>query len=468
MNATINLVIGGSYGSGKSSLVERLIYNTFNHDHPMTIGVNFDLIKFEKGNDYIKLHIWDCGGNDRFRFLVPNYVKDAKGGLIVFDLASDSNYQTVINEWIEIFQKQRDVNLPIIFIGNKVDLVDENYNSEQRYKINQYASKMDSVYIETSAKTGYNVDECFHKLIDKILSQFKPETYNLTKHQPMQKVSSLNALINEDYIFFVNIQKEQAISLVKIGQFDLAYNLISSTKARFHGKGLTSLEEMLNSLEKEIDIKKNKILLSNKKKIHSLFLKGNLRCTLHREVNNATCLELREIKKYIQTPEIFGFFMYEFPKENNELYDFENYKNEIKKIMELINQVNNSTMFNIKIPREAIWGDNVKTCDFCRISRSYDFGMLLLSPPNPNAYLEAGLFLSLGKKVFLLNNETILKNTPFDLTPFFYIHYNNIKELEENWNKKFLPILTEFENLYLNINKRKRILQRLFTPLNKI
>lgn len=72
--------------------------------------------------------------------------------------------------------------------------------------------------------------------------------------------------------------------LVKKGQFNLAYDLISSTKAMFHKKGLTSLVEMLNKFEKEIDIKKNKILLSNKKKIHSLFLKGNLRCTLHREL----------------------------------------------------------------------------------------------------------------------------------------------------------------------------------------
>jgi len=460
MYLSIKIVIGGSFRSGKSSLVERLINNSFKYDHSLTIGVDFDLIKFEKGNNSIKLEIWDLGGKDRFRFMVPSYVMNASGGLIVFDLASDNNYQAVINEWIEIFQKQRDIDIPIIFIGNKVDLVDENYNSEQRNKITQYASKMGSVYIETSAKTGYNVDECFLKLINKILRQFKPEFYNLTKYQPLQKISSLNSIIDknesihDDYIPFIEMNKEQAILLVKNGQFELAYKLISSTKAKFHEKGLTSLEEMLNSFEKEIDIKKYKKLLSNKIKIHSLFLKGNLRCTLHRELKDATCLQLREIKECIQTPEILGFFMYEFPKENNELYNYENYKSEIEKIMELINQVNKSTIFNIKIPREAIWGDNVKTCDFCRISRSYDFGILLLSPPNPNAYLEAGLFLSLGKKVFLLNNETILKNTPFDLTPFFYIHYKNIKELEENWNKKFLPILTRFENLYLNIDKR--------------
>lgn len=184
MYLDIKIVIGGPSGSGKSSLIDRLIYNSFNHVHPLTIGVDFELIKFEKGNNSIKLHIWDFGGTDRFRFLVPKYVTGASGGLIVFDLASDNNYQAVINEWMEIFQKQGDIDIPFIFIGNKVDLVDENYNSEQRNKIAQYASKMGSVYIETSAKTGYHVDECFHKLINKNLRQFKPEFYNLTKYLP--------------------------------------------------------------------------------------------------------------------------------------------------------------------------------------------------------------------------------------------------------------------------------------------
>ena len=452
MNKTIKIVIGGSSGSGKSSLIDKLIYNFFNPNHPETIAVDFHATTFVKGDLNVKAHLWDFGGAERFRFLVSNYIKDTDGGLIVFDLTNDTNYQEVINEWIKLFETHEDNNIPIFFIGNKLDLVDENHNREQRSQIIQYAHKINSNYFETSAKTGYNVEECFHKLIDIILKQSKTET----KYQ-------INEAINDDYIVFANFQKEQAKSLVKKGQFELAHNLISFTKTRFHGKGLTSLEEMLNNLDNEIDIKRNKILLSNKKKIHSLFLKGKLRCTLHRELENPTCLELREIKRCIKTPEILGFFMYEFPKEDTKLYNYEKYKIEIEKIKELIKQVNKSTFFNIKIPREAIWGDNVKTCDFCRISRSYDFGILLLSPPNPNAYLEAGLFLSLGKKVFLLNNDTILKETPFDLTPFFYIHYNNIKELEENWNEKFLPILTELEKLYLNTSKRKRILQLLFT-----
>ena len=44
MNTSFKIVIGGSSGSGKTSLVQRFIDNSFNHDHPLTIGVDFDLV----------------------------------------------------------------------------------------------------------------------------------------------------------------------------------------------------------------------------------------------------------------------------------------------------------------------------------------------------------------------------------------------------------------------------------------
>ena len=173
--------------------------------------------------------------------------------------------------------------------------------------------------------------------------------------------------------------------------------------------------------------------------------KKNIRCTLHEELN-AKCMKIDKIKNTINKPKIHGFLMYEFPKKRDK--NFKNYKEEVDKIIDLIGEVNENPLYKIKTPMQAT-GMDVKTCDFCRIARSYDFGILLLSPPNPNAYLEAGMFLSLGKKVILLNNEARLKSAPFDLSPFFYINYKNTSELEENWNKKVIPFLQNLEKTYL-------------------
>jgi len=135
--------------------------------------------------------------------------------------------------------------------------------------------------------------------------------------------------------------------------------------------------------------------------------------------------------------------MYQFPRE-----DEHEYKLEIKKINELIKNLNKDPLIEIKFPSEST-GLDVKTCDFCKFSRSYDFGILLASPINANAFLEAGMFLSLGKRVILLNNSNKLEKLPFDLEPFFVIWYNNLEKLEKEWSRKIPKYIQKIKKYYL-------------------
>jgi len=204
-------------------------------------------------------------------------------------------------------------------------------------------------------------------------------------------------------------------------------------------KGQTSLNMMRKKKETIHEIIHNKILK---------------RCPLHQELNS-TCMKLDEIVEIIRTPAIIGFFMYEFPREPENISNmplkekYMQYIKEIEKIKELIEKANKDPYIDIRLPQQ-VTGLDVKTCDFCKFSRSFDFGILLLNPINPNAFLEAGMFLSLGKKVILLNNESLSRTAPFDLTPYFYIHYETLEELEINWNRKIPQYLSKIKQDYLN------------------
>ncbi|MHA1755426.1 MAG: hypothetical protein ACTSVV_01560 [Promethearchaeota archaeon] len=190
-------------------------------------------------------------------------------------------------------------------------------------------------------------------------------------------------------------------------------------------------------------------IIENKKKIHSLLYENYLdRCCLHSEIESR-CNKIDEIKALIEKPKIFGFFMYQFTLtrrfgRRNKAYD-----EEINKIKELIRKINEKEpLIEIKLPQE-ITGMDVKTCDFCKFSRSFDFGILLLNPINGNAYLESGMFLSLGKKVILLNNTSRSEKAEFDLSPFFYIPYSNLDHLEINWNRKITEFINKIKNYYI-------------------
>ena len=164
-DALFKVCIFGDGGVGKTSLVKRYLTGLFTGDSGMTLGVDFHMKKFEFHDKRVSLQIWDFAGEDRFRFLLPGYVKGASGGIFMFDITRRSSLRN-FNDWLEIFkQGTNDMNfdVPIIMIGGKLDLHDRRsvYSKDAVDMAKKY-NLLD--YIECSAKTGENVELIFYKL----------------------------------------------------------------------------------------------------------------------------------------------------------------------------------------------------------------------------------------------------------------------------------------------------------------
>ncbi len=167
---TLKIMIAGDGGVGKTTLILRYVENRFNENTKLTIGVDFFLKKLKIKNTYIKLQIWDLGGQDRFQFLHESYVNGSVGALMVVDLTRRGSLEN-ISKWVSVLRKTNKTS-PILLVGAKLDLTEEIqiYDNDLE-KIKERYNFFD--YIKNSSKTNKNVNQSFEILLDKILKTIK-------------------------------------------------------------------------------------------------------------------------------------------------------------------------------------------------------------------------------------------------------------------------------------------------------
>ncbi|MEM2143090.1 MAG: Rab family GTPase [Candidatus Thorarchaeota archaeon] len=157
----------GAGGSGKTSLVQRYLTQTFSEPYLLTIGSQFSTklvtVKDPQGQDVvIKLIIWDLAGQERFDFIRTAYYRGSVGALLVYDVTRRSTWLE-LPKWLEETDSALGRRIPIILLANKVDLVNERViTTEAGQKFAQENGLI--AYLETSALTGQNVEEAFNIL----------------------------------------------------------------------------------------------------------------------------------------------------------------------------------------------------------------------------------------------------------------------------------------------------------------
>jgi len=165
------IILIGPGGVGKTSLANRFVHNKFSSSYKMTMGVDIMNKKVDLEDNSAILNIWDIGGQERFKYLRRNFYRGAEGALLVFDLTRAFTYKNLVKKWYpEMMQFLKITEIPFILIGNKYDLLSDVGRSIEAKTPENFAKKNDNIYIETSAKTGNNVDEAFTTLTEKIFA----------------------------------------------------------------------------------------------------------------------------------------------------------------------------------------------------------------------------------------------------------------------------------------------------------
>ncbi|THF95231.1 hypothetical protein TEA_024917 [Camellia sinensis var. sinensis] len=159
------LLIGDS-GVGKSCLLVSFISNSV-EDLAPTIGVDFKIKQLTVGGKRLKLTIWDTAGQEKFRTLTSSYYRGAQGIVLVYDVTRRETFTNLSDVWakeVDLYSTNQDCIK--MLVGNKVDRESERLVSREEGI--SLAKEHGCLFLECSAKTRENVDQCFAELALKL------------------------------------------------------------------------------------------------------------------------------------------------------------------------------------------------------------------------------------------------------------------------------------------------------------
>jgi small GTP-binding protein len=164
------LILGGEGGVGKTSMVHRFVEDSFQTDYKSTIGTSI----MKKECDFVGLDsrvrfvIWDLAGQAQFKRVRQSYLANAEAGILVYDVTRRETFDN-LESW---YKEAKDVtpSISLILVGNKIDLVEDRVVTKEEGE--EMAKNLTLSYIETSAKTGENINDAFKMLALQKINRF--------------------------------------------------------------------------------------------------------------------------------------------------------------------------------------------------------------------------------------------------------------------------------------------------------
>ncbi|MFX1590237.1 MAG: Rab family GTPase [Promethearchaeota archaeon] len=164
------LILGGEGGVGKTSMVHRFVEDSFQTDYKSTIGTSImkKECEFHGLESKVRFIIWDLAGQAQFKRVRQTYLANAEAGILVYDVTRKDSYDSLENWFKEI--KSVSPTISLILVGNKIDLEKEREITTGEGE--ELAQKLNLSYIETSAKTGENINDAFKMLALQMIKRF--------------------------------------------------------------------------------------------------------------------------------------------------------------------------------------------------------------------------------------------------------------------------------------------------------
>ena len=153
------IIFVGDAGVGKTSIINRIVDNPFNEAYEMSIGVDFMSKNLRYKGQNIKLQLWDSAGQEKYKGLIPSYVRNSSIVFVVYDISSKTSFNN-ISSWITFIKSIE--NTTLILCGNKIDLTTREVEKSEG---EQFAQKEGISFFEGSAKTDENIKFMFYSVI---------------------------------------------------------------------------------------------------------------------------------------------------------------------------------------------------------------------------------------------------------------------------------------------------------------
>lgn len=159
--AKYKLVFLGDQSVGKTSIITRFMYDKFEGSYQATIGIDFLSKTMYLEDRTVRLQLWDTAGQERFRSLIPSYIRDSSVAVVVYDIINRTSFLST-SKWIDDVRNERGNDVILVLVGNKTDQSEKRQVSVEEGEAK--AKEHGILFIETSARVGFNVKALFRKI----------------------------------------------------------------------------------------------------------------------------------------------------------------------------------------------------------------------------------------------------------------------------------------------------------------
>jgi small GTP-binding protein len=159
------VIFTGDPAVGKTSMISKHISAAFKENYVPTLGTNISSKDYNYAGNSITLMIWDIAGQEIFKAVREKYYSGANAAFIVYDISRPETFVNVMT-WANDIKSFISAAIPLVVVGNKLDVKRE----VEKRDAETIAKHLQAEFVETSAKTGANIDDAFDRIIRKLLS----------------------------------------------------------------------------------------------------------------------------------------------------------------------------------------------------------------------------------------------------------------------------------------------------------
>ena len=161
----LKILIIGDAGTGKSCMMTRFVDKNYSPSYFNTVGVDFKVNVVNVQNKNFKLQIWDTAGQERFRTITSGYYRGSSAIILCYDVSCRESFINIKN-WMNEINVNIPENRPLLILsGNKCDMIRTVEEDEGK----EFAKMNNMLFFETSAKSGFNVENIFNNLVENYL-----------------------------------------------------------------------------------------------------------------------------------------------------------------------------------------------------------------------------------------------------------------------------------------------------------
>jgi len=166
--SSLKIIVMGVGGVGKSAITNRFVIGKWVEKYDPTVEESYQTTVDVDGKA-LQLEILDTAGQDEYTPLRETFMHTGDGFLLVYSITDDQTLEELKEIRQQILRVHRDKKVPMVVVGNKVDMQKDRAVSKEEGKA--LADEFGAAFSEVSAKTDKGLKEAFLTLARRILAK---------------------------------------------------------------------------------------------------------------------------------------------------------------------------------------------------------------------------------------------------------------------------------------------------------